>query len=159
MDAQVLKYQKELLAYSYFLTKNRSDADDLLHDTMLRVFSKREFFNQINNVKSYLMTVMHNIYIDSVRKQKLRLRYNNYQLETQFEPFANNSESKMVMDDIYKYIQSIKQDWREPFLMHYQGFSYDEMSEKTGLNVETLRMRVFYARQDLGKKLKIVNFA
>jgi RNA polymerase sigma-70 factor, ECF subfamily len=154
MYSIVLNYQKDLLAYSFFLTKSKGDAEDLLQDTYIRVFSKGENIVQIKNIKSYMMTIMHNIYIDGIRKQKLRYRYTNDLTKTNREPFYNNIESKMYSQDILNIIKLIREEWREPLLMYYSGFDYLEMSDRTGLKVETLRMRVFYAKQELRRKLQ-----
>jgi RNA polymerase sigma-70 factor, ECF subfamily len=154
MDKAVLKYQKELFSYAFFLTKNKDKAEDLLQDMYIRVFSKERNLEQIKNLKSYLMTIMYNIYIDAIRKKKLRTRYYN-SLLIQGEPSINNAEANMNYKDIYNVIQSIRADWRESFLMYCNGFEYKEMSQEIGSNVETLRMRVFYAKQELRRKLQI----
>jgi RNA polymerase sigma-70 factor, ECF subfamily len=151
MEFKELILRKDLLAYSFFLTKNRSDAEDLLHDTYIRVFSKGDSMDYIKNLKSYFLTIMHNLYIDKIRKQKYR---DNQHLKNQPLETFNHAESNLLMRDILKIIDSIREDWREPFLMHYKGFNYNEMAQITGFNVETLRLRVFYARRDLIKKLK-----
>jgi RNA polymerase sigma factor (sigma-70 family) len=154
MDNVVLKYQKDLLAYAFYLTKSKEKAEDLLQDTYIRVFSKERNLAEIKSIKSYLMTIMYNIYIDSMRKKQRYIRYCNTMLQMHAEPSANNVEANMNYNDIYKIVQSIKTEWRETFLMYCNGFEYSEMSQQIGLNVETLRMRVFYAKQELRRKLR-----
>ena len=70
MDNTVLKYQKDLLAYAFYLTKSKEKAEDLLQDTYIRIFSKERNLAEIKSLKSYLMTIMYNIHIDSMRKKK-----------------------------------------------------------------------------------------
>ncbi len=154
MDNTVLKYQKDLLAYAFYLTKSKEKAEDLLQDTYIRIFSKERNLAEIKSLKSYLMTIMYNIYIDSMRKKKRYIRYCNTILQTHEEPSVNNVEANMNYNDIYKIVQSIKIEWRETFLMYCNGFEYNEISQQIGLNVETLRMRVFYAKQELRRKLR-----
>jgi RNA polymerase sigma-70 factor, ECF subfamily len=154
MEQLILTHQKELLAYSFVLTKNKSDAEDLLQDAFTRIFAKKEPISTIKNIKSYLIATLRNMYVDNVRKQKLKAKYQNWITLNQSDLVSNNSEVNMNCQDIYTKIGEIRKEWREPFLLHYQGFSYDEMAQKMGLNVETLRMRVFYARRDLMQKLK-----
>jgi RNA polymerase sigma-70 factor, ECF subfamily len=156
MYSIILNHQKDLLAYSFFLTKSKGDAEDLLQDTYIRVFSKGENIVQIKNIKSYLMAIMHNIYIDGIRKQKLRYRYTNDLSKTNGEPFYNNIESKMYSQDIHNIIKLIREEWREPLLMYYSGFGYIEMSDRTGLKIETLRMRIYYAKKELKSRLEKV---
>jgi RNA polymerase sigma-70 factor, ECF subfamily len=154
MDNIVLKYQKDLLAYAFYLTKSKEKAEDLLQDTYIRVFSKERNLAEIKSIKSYLMTIMYNIHIDSMRKKQRYIRYCNTMLQMHGEPSTNNVEADMNYKDIHKIVQSIKTEWRETFLMYCNGFEYKEMSQQIGLNVETLRMRVFYAKQELRRKLR-----
>jgi RNA polymerase sigma factor (sigma-70 family) len=153
MDKVVIKYQKDLFAYAFFLTKNKVDAEDLLQDMYIRVFSKERNLEQIKNLKAYFMTIIYNIYIDRIRKKKRTIRYHNTLL-IQGEPTINDAEANMNYKDIYNIIQSIRADWRESFLMYCKGFEYKEMSQEIGSNVETIRMRVFYAKQELRRKLQ-----
>jgi RNA polymerase sigma-70 factor, ECF subfamily len=154
IENNILNYQKELLAFAFFLTKNKDKAEDLRQDTYTRVFSKELNFAHIKNIKSYLNTIMYNIYIDGIRKEKRKMRYYDNLLRTQEKISHNNAESDFNCEDIHKNIQSIKADWRELLLMYSNGFEYAEIAKKTGLNIGTLRMRIYYAKRELKNYLE-----
>jgi RNA polymerase sigma factor (sigma-70 family) len=156
MVNEILAYQKDLKAYAYKLSKNAIDAEDLVQDTYVRIYSRTNF-DLIHNVKSYLMSMMHNIYIDNTRRKKLRQQHQRHLQNIVFaddEPTMENTEISVNVQDIYKQIEQIKVEWREPFLLFYQGYEYEEMTKKTGVKIDLLRSRVFYARRELAKKLK-----
>jgi RNA polymerase sigma factor (sigma-70 family) len=158
MINKILSYQKELKTYAIRLSKNTIDAEDLVQDTYVRALSRANF-ELIRNVKSYLMSMMHNIYIDNTRRKKLNLQHQKHLVNTVFahkEPTMENIEISINLQDIYKQIEQIKDEWREPFLLFYQGYEYEEMTKKTGVKINLLRSRVFYARRELAKKLQKV---
>jgi RNA polymerase sigma factor (sigma-70 family) len=159
MVNEILAYQKDLKAYAYRLSKNTIDAEDLVQDTYVRIYSRTNF-DLIHNVKSYLMSMMHNIYIDNTRRKKLRQQHQKHLQNIVFadnEPTIENTEISINLQDIYKQIEQIKVEWREPFLLFYQGYEYEEMTKKTGVKINLLRSRVFYARLELAKKLQKLN--
>jgi RNA polymerase sigma factor (sigma-70 family) len=158
MENKILSYQKDLKAYAILLSKNTIDAEDLVQDTYLRIFSRANI-ELIKNVRGYLMSMMHNIYIDNTRRKKNRQKYQEHLQNIVFadsEPTIENTEISINVQDIYKQIEQIKDEWREPFLLFYQGYDYEEMTKKTGIKVDLLRSRVFYARRELAKKLQKV---
>lgn len=158
MENKILSFQNDLKAYAIMLSKNTIDAEDLVQDTYLRIFSRANF-ELIKNVRGYLMSMMHNIYIDKTRRKKLHLQHQEYLQNIVFadnEPTIENTEISINEQDIYKQIEQIKDEWREPFLLFYQGYDYEEMTKKTGVKIDLLRSRVFYARRELAKKLQKV---
>ncbi|NJN32952.1 MAG: RNA polymerase sigma factor [Saprospiraceae bacterium] len=152
MQQIILTYRKELLRYSFNLTKDKDNAEDLLQDTFMRVLPRFDILSEVKNIKSYLMTTMRNIHIDNIRRQKRQKQYQNQLLNESFTA-DNDSESDMVCQDIKKHIQALKIEWREPLIMYYLGHSYDEMSASTGVSIPNLRLRLFYARRELRIRL------
>jgi RNA polymerase sigma-70 factor, ECF subfamily len=157
MEETMITHKKELFNYAFKLSKDKQDAEDLVQDTYVRLFTRKEFGEPIKNEKSYMMSILHNIFVDASRRKMRRLQHQSYvkrNIYNHSEPSVNNIESDLLEQDIYRAIQQIKQEWREPFLMFYQGFQYDEMAIKTGVKVEILRSRIFYARRELAQILR-----
>ncbi len=157
MENSISIYQKDLFSYALSLSKNSVDAEDLVQDTFVRFLSRHNKSETPNSTKSYLMSILRNIYFDSLRRRKLKNRFDDYKknaLLEGYESAPNNTENLINEEYLYYCIGKIKADWREPFLNYYRGYSYEEMAQQTGLNIETLRMRVFYARRELMQSIK-----
>ncbi len=54
-----------------------------------------------------------------------------------------------------KAIQGLDRDYKVPFMMHFKGYKYQEIAEDLNLPLGTVKSRIFFARKDLKKKLKI----
>ena len=59
------------------MTRNRSDAEDLVQDTMLRAYKQFRQFREGTHFKAWLMRIMHNIWIDNYHKTLRRVPSNS----------------------------------------------------------------------------------
>lgn len=151
-----------LRPFALNLTKNLDDTEDLLQETMVKALMNEEKYQSNTNIKAWLYTIMKNIFINDYRKKsKMRMVedttdnlyfINSNQLET-----PNKAESKLVMDDLQKVLSSLADEYRKPFVMHHDGFKYQEIADELNLPIGTVKSRIFLARQILKKKLKKIN--
>ena len=51
-------------------------------------------------------------------------------------------------------INALNDDYRVPFMMHYNGFKYKEIADKLELPIGTIKSRIFLARQKLTARLE-----
>lgn len=65
-----LGFQKELNAFIYRVVTDRSDADDLTHDTFVKSFSKISTFNEQSSLKTWVFSIASNLCIDFLRKRR-----------------------------------------------------------------------------------------
>ena len=70
----------------------------------------------------------------------------------------NQAERDFVMRDLIQAINSLDMEYRRPFLMHYQGFKYEEISNELGLPLGTVKSRIFFARKQMQQFLKEKGF-
>lgn len=67
---------------------------------------------------------------------------------------SNLGESALIAKEIIKALESIDDSIRTPFLMHYNGFKYDEIAEEMRIPLGTVKSRIFFARKELRSKLR-----
>ena len=59
------------------------------------------------------------------------------------------------MDELNKMIEDLDENIKRPFLMHFEGFKYQEIADELGLPLGTVKSRIFFARKAL--KSSILN--
>ena len=153
-QANLLKLQDNLLNFAYMLTSNREDAYDLLQDTTLKVLDNEEKFAENVNFKGWVFTIMRNIFINnyrhSVRSATIIDQTEDlYHLNSAQESSINSVENTYAVDEITRAINSFSDEYRVPFSMHVAGYKYNEIAEKMGLPLGTVKSRIFFARQKL----------
>ena len=58
------------------------------------------------------------------------------------------------MEELHKMIEGLDETLKDPFLLHYQGFKYQEIADQLKLPLGTVKSRIFFARKALKAKIK-----
>lgn len=163
-QAKVIALQNFLKPYALNLTNDLEDTNDLLQETMFKALSNKDKFEQGTNIKAWLYTIMKNIFINNYRrKTKMRITSdgteNTFYLDSNQQTEGNGAQGKLVMDDLMKIVAGLPEEYRLPFMRHYEGFKYQEIADELALPLGTVKSRIFLARQELKKKLQRINIS
>lgn len=156
---EIQRYETILRSFAFTLTRSKEETEDLIQDTFYRAIANIDKFSEGTNVKAWLFTIMRNIFINNYRKRKregitVDISENQYLLNGTKRVEKNGSERSFLAEDISRALATVSTDFTEPFLMHYNGFKYQEIAEKLGLPVGTVKSRIHFARKELQAKLK-----
>ena len=148
-----------LHSFAYNLTKNSEDAHDLYQETAYRAFTNQDKFQAGTNFKAWLLTIMKNIFINNYRKRMkantiMDSTDNMYYINSGSVAVRNGGESNMMMEELSKMIDSLDDSIRIPFIMHYEGFKYQEIADELDLPLGTVKSRIFFARKELKDFIK-----
>lgn len=147
-----------LNAFAYNLTKNTEESKDLFQETAFRAMTNMDKFRPDTNLKAWLFTIMKNIFINNYRKKSkantiIDDTENLFYINTGGAAIHNEAESNMIVDELSGLIESLDDSIRVPFMMHYQGFKYQEIADQLDLPLGTVKSRIFFARKELKDKL------
>ncbi|MEM1327591.1 MAG: RNA polymerase sigma factor [Bacteroidota bacterium] len=147
-----------LYAFAMKLTGNAVDAADLMQETATRAFKYREQFKENTNFKAWIVTIMRNTFINEYRRKKRivseELEVDKTELNRDDLIVYNESESSIEMEELSALIAQLKPKYRQPFLMHYEGYSYQEIADEMGIILGTVKSRIHVARQQLKGQLE-----
>ena len=162
----VLQIQKDLIGmqdymknFARSLTKDEADAEDLTQDTTLRILNNYDKFVDNVNFKGWVLKIMRNIFINNyhklVRTQEL-IDYNvdAYNVPLMSDGGENTPEGSMDIKEITEAISALQPTLKEPFSMYVSGYKYSEIAETLGIPLGTVKSRIFFARQELQRKLR-----
>lgn len=148
-----------LQAFAYNLTKNQEDAKDLYQETAYRAMTNRDKFRPGTNFKAWLFTIMKNIFINNYRKKVkantiMDSTDNLFYLNSGANAIDNSGDSNIMMKELTGMIDGLEESIRIPFLMHYQGFKYQEIADYFDLPLGTVKSRIFFARKELKELIR-----
>ena len=143
-----------LRSFAYNLTKNSEEANDLYQETAYRAFTNKDKFKPGTNLKAWLFTIMKNIFINNYRKRvKANTIFdstdNDYYINSGSTTVSNSGESNVFIKEIWGMINRLDSSLKVPFLMHFQGFKYQEIADELELPLGTVKSRIFFARKAL----------
>ncbi|MBD5280181.1 MAG: RNA polymerase sigma factor [Bacteroides sp.] len=155
----VLGMQSNLLSFAMKLTLNRDEAQDLVQDTTLKALNNEEKYVDNTNFKGWMLTIMRNIFINNYRKNA---RENTmvdstedlYHLNLKQDSGFETPDGAYAVGEISTIISGFPNDYREPFNLHIAGYKYEEIAEKLGMPLGTVKSRIFFTRKRLREILK-----
>ena len=156
---KLLSLQENMMNFALMLTANRDDAQDLLQDTTLKVLDNQDKFVDNVNFKGWVLAVMRNIFINNYHKivrvqTVVDSSADLYNLDVVNDSGFDSPDKAYQIKEITKAINGLNDDLKVPFSMFLSGYKYNEIAEKLNVPLGTVKSRIFFARQELQKRLK-----
>ena len=136
-----------LRRYARALTGDRLMADDLVQDALERAWSKRHLWRQGSDLRAWMFTVMHNVYVNQVRA---RVADAAIPLDREaFDVPASGSPVDMLeVADIDAALRRLPGEQREVLLLvALEQLSYSETASALGIPIGTVMSRLYRARE------------
>lgn len=155
-SAKLLSAQNALRGLALLLTKNEEDAKDLVQETLYRSLSNYEKYDERDNLKAWLSTIMRNIFINNARHKQLgvEMAYDDAVLACRaVTTTADTPDIDISVLEIRRGIDRLPAKYRGPLLMRIESFSYEEISRKCDIPIGTVKSRIFAAREMLRRML------
>lgn len=146
-----------LKRYALRLTRDEGRAEDLLQDTYMSMLSRREDATRVNKPGPYMMSIMHNLFIDETRRTKPDT--SPVPLDD-IEPVSADASPtlKITCQETMAAIADLPADYRVVLQRHAcQGQSYGEISKALGIPIGTVMSRIARARAALCRALELEN--
>lgn len=151
----ILPLKDKLFRLALCITRNREEAEDIVQDTMLRVWNRREEWNVWETVEGFCLTICRNLAID--HSQKMDARHVELTPEVTELPDMAAPDKLMERDErlglLHRLIAELPEKQRTILqLRDVEGKSYKEIAEILQLTEEVVKVNLFRARQRI--KLK-----
>jgi RNA polymerase sigma-70 factor (ECF subfamily) len=121
------------------------EAEDLVQDAFAKLWMKRDQVDA-NKAKSYLFTTVYHAIIDRSRKQK-RIQQFEQSVIPEFTSPSTHFDLKHQLDQALNVLPEYQRT--AVLLRDYEGYSYQEIGEITGLSTEQVKVYIFRARKAL----------
>jgi len=164
-EALFLKHKDRVYTSIYVIVKDHDVADDIFQDTFIKVLNKlkEEKYAEEGKFVPWVMRIAHNLCMDHFRKnQKEKIVANdnpeydildNVSIEESFKEDQIISDEESI--DIAKYLELLPDEQREIIVLrHYYDYSFKQIAEMTGTNINTSLGRMRYALINLRKLIK-----
>ncbi|MFG1345975.1 sigma-70 family RNA polymerase sigma factor [Xanthobacter autotrophicus DSM 431] len=146
---QVLEFLPALRAFARSLTRNRTEADDLVQETLLKALSNIDKFDPGTNLRAWLFTILRNTYYTEIRKRR-RESDGISALSHQDTNIGPSQEWSATLSSLKDALSHLPDDQREALvLVGAAGLSYEEAAEVCGCALGTIKSRVNRARNKL----------
>jgi RNA polymerase sigma factor (sigma-70 family) len=143
-----------LRRYARALVGERSDADDLVQDTLERAWDKLSTWRRGYDMRAWLFGIMHNLYVDRVRKPTLMTTVLDE--DTPIPAVYPAHTDKLEMRDMETALTMLPADQREILLLvALEEMTYEEVAATLRIPVGTVMSRLARAREKLRALMEV----
>lgn len=148
-------YAKEVYRYILLLCLNRTLAEDILQNTMLKAFDSIDSFAGACSVKTWLCSIARNEYFNHLKKANNKNAPLDENLESKSDDPEKKAMSELSAGEILKLVHGLEEPFREIFTLRFYGeLKFSEIGEVFGKSENWARVNFFRAREKLAKMLE-----
>lgn len=139
------------------ITMSKEEAEDVVQDTLLKVWDRRDTWQDIDSIEAYSLTICRNIALDKVKRSS----WNNETLDQDsLEPHVSNAatpyqrmEQKDMVDMVRRIVDSLPEKQKTCMqLRDFEGKSYKDIAGIMSISEEQVKINIYRARQAVKQK-------
>ncbi len=139
-----------LRRYARSLTRDGTDAEDLVHDALVRAYERRGTFHAGGNLRAWLFSIAHNLFIDRMRSRRseaARVEQAGHLVDASMPAPQDHS---VRLAEVRQAFLALPDEQRSALhLVAVEGLSYQQAADVVGVPLGTLMSRIGRARAAL----------
>ena len=171
----ILPLKNELYRLALRITLNPAEAEDVVQETMIKVWNRRDRWEELDSIEAFCLTICRNISLDKMKKaenqnpslESLRVGEWNSGTDGHDAPdhsYSSNPEEQAMQRDrialVRQLIDNLPEKQRSCMqLREFEGKSYKEIAQILGVTEEQEKINIFRARQSIKQQfIKTENY-
>lgn len=161
LEILIKRHQQRLYSFIYSKIKDKDLTEDIFQDTFIKIIKtlKKGKYNEEGKFLPWAMRIAHNLVIDYFRKNNRMPKFKNtddFNIFSVLGDSSLNAEKQLIQDQIYEDIKELvnglPEEQKEVLIMRmYKDMSFKEISENTGVSINTALGRMRYALINMRK--------
>ena len=164
LEILIKRHQQRLFSFIYSKVKDKDITEDIFQDTFIKVIRtlKKGNYNEEGKFLPWVVRISHNLIIDYFRKSNRMPKFRNTDEFDIFSVLGDgvlNAEKKIIKEqihaDVRELINELPEEQKQVLVMRmYNDMSFNEISENTGVSINTALGRMRYALINLRKLIE-----
>ena len=155
----ILPLKNELYRLALRITMNAADAEDVVQETMMKVWNRRDQWDQIESIEAFCLTICRNLSLDKVRRMDNQTQSLDAAYDPKDQGVASNPEEQAIQSDrvrlVRQMISQLPEKQRSCMqLRDMEGKSYKDIATILDITEEQVKVNIFRARQTIREKFK-----
>lgn len=151
----ILPLKDKLYRLALRITLNSAEAEDVVQDTMIRVWNKRDEWPQFESIEAYCLTIARNLAIDRSQKmeaQNLQLTSEVREMPDTLTPYDRLAQNEQIQL-VHRLVNELPERQRTTMqLRDVEGKSYKEIADILQITEEQVKVTLFRARQKIKQR-------
>ncbi len=161
LSVLIKRHKQKIYSFIYSKVFDRDVTEDVFQDTFIKVIRTLKLgkYNEEGKFLPWVMRIAHNLVIDHFRKNNRMPKFDNgheFNIFSVISDSSLNAEKTMIKtqveEDVKRLIEELPEDQKQVLVMRmYNDMSFKEISENTGVSINTALGRMRYALINLRK--------
>lgn len=161
LSVLIHRHKQKIYSFIYSKVYDRDITEDIFQDAFIKVIKNLKLgkYNEEGKFLPWVMRIAHNLVIDHFRKNNRMPKFDNsgdFNIFSVLGDNALNAEKRLIKDqvecDLRRLIEELPQDQKDVLVMRmYKDMSFKEISDRTGVSINTALGRMRYALINLRK--------
>ncbi len=161
LSVLIKRHKQKIYGFIYSKVFDRDVTEDIFQDAFIKVIRNLKLgkYNEEGKFLPWVMRISHNLVIDHFRRNNRMPKFDNsgeFSIFSVLGDPALNAERRLIKDqvecDVRRLIEELPEDQKEVLVMRmYKDMSFKEISERTGVSINTALGRMRYALINLRK--------
>lgn len=158
-------YEKKVFGIIYQITKNQNEIEDLAQEVFIKIYRNIDKFQGNSSLYTWIYKITVNLCLDELRKKKEviyldeKINVNDGEIELQLPSKEKNQEQQYEEKELKEKMQIAIDRLPDKqkmmiVLRDIKGFTYEEISEITGIKLGTVKSQINRARLKLKELLE-----
>ena len=154
----ILPLKNKLFRLALRITLNNADAEDIVQETLIKVWKRREHWHEIESIEAFCYSICRNLALDRTRRaDKFSESLDETQSMAVDTSYSSNPEEQVQQSDRMKLVKELIDHLPEKQrsiiqLRDFEGKSYKEIADIMQMTDEQVKVTLFRARQTIKKK-------
>lgn len=155
----VLPLKNKLFRLALRITLNREEAEDVVQDTMIKVWNTRERWQELDSIEAYSLTIASNLSIDRIKKMDNQNDSLEEQTTERLDETSSTPSERMIQKDKLDIVRNIINELPEKQrsclqLRDIEGKSYKEIADILSITEDQVKVNIFRARQTVKQRFQ-----
>ena len=146
----------KLYRLAFRLLQNVQEAEDVVQDSMIRIWNKRQEWDQWQSIEAYCMIAVRNSCLDRLRKQRLRpvREESAWDISSKEKDPEEKMMDKETMIQIRRCMSALPQNQQlVVHLREVEGLSYNEIAEILDMSMDQVKVNLFRGRNAIRQSI------
>ena len=160
-QTHVLPLKNELFRLALRITQNHAEAEDVVQETMMKVWNRRDEWEKIESMEAFCLTICRNLALDKLRRMDNQALTLDISIDPTDYSHYSNPEEQAVMNDriqlVRKLINQLPEKQRSCMqLRDIEGKSYRDIATILDITEQQVKVNIFRARQTIKEKISSI---
>lgn len=155
----VLPLKNKLFRLALRITLNREEAEDVVQDTMIKVWNARDRWQEFDSIEAYSLTIARNLSLDRIKKMENQNDSLEEQTTERLDETSSTPSERMIQKDKLNIVRNIINELPEKQrsclqLRDIEGKSYKEIADILSITEDQVKVNIFRARQTVKQRFQ-----